>query len=95
MIQAAGLDMHPLDTLDRKALAKEEYGVGLCNITKCCSEVCPEGIRLTDNAIIPLKERLADTNYDPVRWLLRKIKPEPARPVATLPAAALADRTAK
>ena len=95
LIQAAGLEMHPLDTLDRRPLAKEAYGVGLCNITKCCSEVCPEGIRITDNAIIPLKERVADTNYDPVRWLLRKVKPEATRPVATLPAAALEERKAK
>ena len=95
LIQAAGLEMHPLDTLDRKPLAKEEYGVGLCNITKCCTEVCPESIRITDNAIIPLKERIADTNYDPVRWLLRKVKPEEKRPVATLPEAAREGRTAK
>jgi succinate dehydrogenase / fumarate reductase, iron-sulfur subunit len=93
LIQAAGLDMHPLDTLDRRELEEKEYGVGLCNITKCCTEVCPEGIRLTDNAIIPLKERLADDNYDPVRWLLRKIKPDAVKKTpATLPAAALADK---
>jgi succinate dehydrogenase / fumarate reductase, iron-sulfur subunit len=93
LIQAAGLDMHPLDTLDRRELAKNEYGTGLCNITKCCTEVCPEGIRLTDNAIIPLKERLADDNYDPVRWLLRKVKPDAVKKTpATLPAAALTDK---
>ena len=56
-------------------------------------QVCPEGIRLTDNAIIPLKERLADDNYDPVRWLLRKVKPDAVKKMpATLPAAALADK---
>jgi succinate dehydrogenase / fumarate reductase iron-sulfur subunit len=76
MIQLAGLDMHPLDTLDRHELIKEEFGVGFCNITKCCTEVCPEQIHITDNAIIPLKERVADDHYDPVRWLLRKIRPE-------------------
>jgi succinate dehydrogenase / fumarate reductase iron-sulfur subunit len=47
--------------------------VGLCNITKCCTEVCPEHIHITDNAIIPMKERMAD-NYDPVVWLLRKFR---------------------
>ncbi len=91
LIHATGLDMHPLDTLDRRDLARNEYGVGYCNITKCCTEVCPEHIHITDNAIIPLKERVADDNYDPVRWLLRKIKPEAARPKATLPPAALED----
>ena len=87
LIQLAGLDMHPLDTLDRRELVKEEFGVGLCNITKCCTEVCPEHIHITDNAIIPLKERVADDNYDPVRWLLRKVKrpTEVTKTPATLP----------
>jgi len=30
-------------------------------------------IEITDNAIIPLKERVVDDFYDPVRWLVRKI----------------------
>jgi hypothetical protein len=30
-------------------------------------------IHITDNGIIPLKERLVD-NYDPVVWLLRKFR---------------------
>jgi succinate dehydrogenase / fumarate reductase iron-sulfur subunit len=72
-IKLAGLDMHPLDTRDRSAFIKEQAGVGLCNITKCCTEVCPEHIHITDNGIIPLKERLAD-NYDPIVWLLRKFR---------------------
>ncbi len=38
---------------------------GMCNITKCCTEVCPEGIKITDNAIIPMKERVVDRKYDP------------------------------
>ena len=54
-------------------MMKEELGIGFCNITKCCTEVCPEHIAITDNAIIPLKERVADDYYDPVRWLLRKV----------------------
>ena len=70
LIYLAGLDMHPLDTLDRRELIKDEFKVGLCNITKCCTEVCPEHIHITDNGIIPLKERVADDYYDPVRWLL-------------------------
>jgi succinate dehydrogenase / fumarate reductase iron-sulfur subunit len=86
MIHLAGLDMHPLDTLDRRPLIKEEFGVGLCNITKCCTEVCPEHITITDNAIIPLKERVADDYFDPVRWLLRKVRGElPQKPPATVP----------
>jgi succinate dehydrogenase / fumarate reductase iron-sulfur subunit len=75
----AELEMHPLDTLDRRRLTSEQFGLGLCNITKCCTEVCPEGIHITDNAIIPLKERVVDARYDPVAWLGRKItgKPDP------------------
>ncbi|HIV58132.1 MAG TPA: succinate dehydrogenase/fumarate reductase iron-sulfur subunit [Candidatus Stackebrandtia faecavium] len=74
LIRAAELDMHPLDERDdRKEFAKESQGIGFCNITKCCTEVCPEGIRITDNGIIPMKERLADRKYDPVTWLGRKI----------------------
>jgi len=73
-IRLAELDMHPLDTLDRKDQAQEEHGLGLCNITKCCTEVCPEHIKITDNAIIPMKERVADVKYDPVRWLGAKIR---------------------
>jgi succinate dehydrogenase / fumarate reductase iron-sulfur subunit len=66
--------MHPLDTNDRLELIKEKAGLGLCNITKCCTEVCPEHIRITDNAIIPLKERVVTEYYDPVAWLLRKVR---------------------
>src|SRR4051812_42969896 len=65
-IRYAELDMHPLDTLDRRKMAQEDEGLGYCNITKCCTEVCPEGIHITDNGIIPLKERVVDTKYDPV-----------------------------
>jgi succinate dehydrogenase / fumarate reductase iron-sulfur subunit len=65
--------MHPLDGVSRTALLKKELGLGFCNITKCCTEVCPEGIRITDNAIIPLKERVVDEFYDPVLRLVRKI----------------------
>ena len=72
-IKVAGLDMHPLDTRDRTEFSRAEAGVGLCNITKCCTEVCPEHIHITDNGIIPMKERMVD-NYDPVVWLLRKFR---------------------
>jgi succinate dehydrogenase / fumarate reductase iron-sulfur subunit len=64
--------MHPLDTNDRRELARAE-GLGMCNITKCCTEVCPEHIKITDNGIIPMKERVVDAHYDPVAWLGRKI----------------------
>ncbi len=74
LMRVAELDMHPLDTLDRKNLAKEELGLGYCNITKCCTEVCPEHIHITDNALIPMKERVADQKYDPIRWLGSKIR---------------------
>jgi succinate dehydrogenase / fumarate reductase iron-sulfur subunit len=72
-VRTAGLEMHPLDGLDRTRLLKEELGIGLCNITKCCTEVCPEEIHITDNAIIPLKERVVDEFYDPVTMIVRKI----------------------
>ena len=66
LVYAAALEMHPLDTADRLADLKEQHGVGFCNITKCCTTVCPEHITITDNAIIPLKERVVDRFYDPV-----------------------------
>ncbi|TDC50595.1 succinate dehydrogenase/fumarate reductase iron-sulfur subunit [Jiangella ureilytica] len=72
-LRYAELEMHPLDTNDRRQLAREQAGIGLCNITKCCTEVCPEGIHITDNAIIPMKERVVDRSFDPVTWLGRKI----------------------
>jgi len=73
LVRIAGLEMHPLDDEDRTKLLKEELGIGLCNITKCCTEVCPENITITDNAIIPLKERVVDKHYDPLVWIGRKI----------------------
>jgi succinate dehydrogenase / fumarate reductase iron-sulfur subunit len=73
-IRSAELEMHPLDTNDRRELLQEDQGLGKCNITKCCTEVCPEHIKITDNAIIPLKERVVDAKYDPVAWLGRKIR---------------------
>jgi succinate dehydrogenase / fumarate reductase iron-sulfur subunit len=72
-IKIAGLEMHPLDTRDRTEFAREQAGVGVCNITKCCTEVCPEHIHITDNGIIPMKERMAD-NLDPIVWLVRKLR---------------------
>ena len=72
-VRAAALEMHPLDDEDRLPVLKENLGVGLCNITKCCTEVCPENIHITDNAIIPLKERIVDRYYDPLVWLWRKL----------------------
>jgi len=74
LMRVAELDMHPLDTVDRKDLAQDELGLGYCNITKCCTEVCPEHIKITDNAIIPMKERVVDVKYDPARWLGSKIR---------------------
>ncbi len=74
LMRQTELDMHPLDTLDRRPVqAQEENGLGFCNITKCCTEVCPEHIKITDNALIPLKERAVDRKYDPVVWLGNKL----------------------
>ena len=73
-IRLAELEMHPLDTLDRRPMIRDEAGIGFCNITKCCTDVCPEHIRITDNGIIPLKERVVDEYYDPLLMLLRKLR---------------------
>ncbi|MDC0936995.1 succinate dehydrogenase/fumarate reductase iron-sulfur subunit [Pirellulales bacterium] len=75
-VRAAALEMHPLDEEDRLGLLKDELGLGYCNITKCCTEVCPEGITITDNAIIPLKERVVDEFYDPIKKLFRILSPK-------------------
>jgi succinate dehydrogenase / fumarate reductase iron-sulfur subunit len=72
-VRLAGLEMHPLDTNDRLELIKARAGLGMCNITKCCTEVCPESIKITDNAIIPLKERVVTEYYDPLAWAWRKL----------------------
>lgn len=73
LVRTAGLEMHPLDTDNRAEFLKDHAGIGFCNITKCCTEVCPEEIHITDNAIIPLKERVVDQFYDPVLWFFRKL----------------------
>jgi succinate dehydrogenase / fumarate reductase iron-sulfur subunit len=70
-VHTAALEMHPLDVADRVPDLKREFGIGYCNITKCCTAVCPEGITITDNAIIPLKERVVDEFYDPVGRLVK------------------------
>ncbi|HEY3429590.1 MAG TPA: succinate dehydrogenase/fumarate reductase iron-sulfur subunit [Cyclobacteriaceae bacterium] len=71
MVYTAALEMHPLDVEDRREDLKDAHGIGFCNITKCCTIVCPEHITITDNAIIPLKERVADKFYDPLMKLFR------------------------
>jgi succinate dehydrogenase / fumarate reductase iron-sulfur subunit len=70
-VYTAALEMHPLDTENRLEELQQSQGVGYCNITKCCTKVCPENITITDNAIIPLKERVVDEFYDPLRRLFR------------------------
>ncbi|MBM3264214.1 MAG: succinate dehydrogenase/fumarate reductase iron-sulfur subunit [candidate division Zixibacteria bacterium] len=71
LVYTAALEMHPLDTEDRLPDLKEKQGIGYCNITKCCTKVCPEHITITDNAIIPLKERVVDRYYDPINKLFK------------------------
>ena len=73
LVHVAALEMHPLDVEDRLEDLRTSQGVGYCNITKCCTQVCPESITITDNAIIPLKERVVDRFYDPLRALLRRL----------------------
>jgi succinate dehydrogenase / fumarate reductase iron-sulfur subunit len=76
-VRLAALEMHPLDTNDRTELIRQKYGLGFCNITKCCTDVCPEHIHITDNAIIPLKERVVTGTYDPIGWALRRMRGTP------------------
>ena len=77
-VRVASLEMHPKDVLDRVDATRKSGGLGLCNITKCCTEVCPEHIHITDNAIIPLKERAADRHWDPLRWIGRRLAGSPS-----------------
>ncbi len=72
VVKAASLDMHPLDTIDRSQFMNKVGGLGFCNITKCCQDVCPEHIHITDNAIIQEKERAVDMSYDPIARLIKK-----------------------
>ncbi|MEO6709285.1 MAG: succinate dehydrogenase/fumarate reductase iron-sulfur subunit, partial [Planctomycetota bacterium] len=72
-VYTAALEMHPLDVEDRLPHLRGEGGIGYCNITKCCTKVCPENITITDNAIIPLKERVVDRFFDPLKMLIAKI----------------------
>ena len=72
MIRLASLEMHPLDSQDRTSKIRDEFGSGMWNITRCCTDVCPENINITDNGIIPLKERVVDKFYDPLIWLYKK-----------------------
>jgi succinate dehydrogenase / fumarate reductase iron-sulfur subunit len=75
LVYAAALEMHPLDVEDRVKQLRDKDGIGLCNITKCCTKVCPEHITITDNAIIPLKERVVDRFFDPLVRLVSRLKP--------------------
>jgi succinate dehydrogenase / fumarate reductase iron-sulfur subunit len=83
-VHLAALEMHPLDVEDRIEDVRAVHGVGFCNITLCCTKVCPENITITNNAIIPLKERVVDQHYDPLKKLVRALgggrREEPARP---------------
>ncbi|MGE3704051.1 MAG: succinate dehydrogenase/fumarate reductase iron-sulfur subunit [Vicinamibacterales bacterium] len=73
-VYAAALEMQPLDVADRVLDMTSRHGLGYCNITKCCTKVCPEGIAITDNALIPLKERIVDRLYDPVAKTFRMLR---------------------
>jgi succinate dehydrogenase iron-sulfur subunit len=73
LVRAAAYETHPLDEEDRRDFLRSEGGIGYCNVTKCCTEVCPESITITDNAIIPLKERVVDASYDPLAALWHRL----------------------
>jgi succinate dehydrogenase / fumarate reductase iron-sulfur subunit len=85
LMRIAELEMHPADTADRRTIAQDEFGLGYCNITKCCTEVCPEHIKITDNALIPLKERVVGRKYDPLVWLGSKITRREHRDTPAVP----------
>ncbi len=72
-VRLADLEMHPMDVGDRLEMVKDDLGIGYCNITRCCTDVCPAGINITDNAIIPLKERVVTEYYDPLAILAKKL----------------------
>ncbi len=80
MTKIAEWEMHPMDTANRSAFLKDVAGIPMCDVTRCCVEVCPENIVITDNAIIPLKERVADIYWDPIQALFRKFR----RPAGSL-----------
>jgi succinate dehydrogenase / fumarate reductase iron-sulfur subunit len=86
LMRIAELEMHPADEADRREIAQDDFGLGLCNITKCCTEVCPENIKITDNALIPLKERVVGRKYDPLTWLGSKIGRRPQHDTPAVPA---------
>jgi succinate dehydrogenase / fumarate reductase iron-sulfur subunit len=85
LMRVAELELHPADIADRREIAQDDFGLGLCNITKCCTEVCPEHIKITDNALIPLKERVVSRKYDPLVWLGSKIGRRPRRDTQAIP----------
>ena len=94
LVRTAGLEMHPIDQADRRGYLKDTGNIGYCNITKCCTEVCPEHIKITDNAIIPLKERVADEFYDPIQWAWRKLRGKSSETGAGTPLPVLSHTTA-
>jgi succinate dehydrogenase / fumarate reductase iron-sulfur subunit len=73
LVQLAALEMHPLDIEDRLSDIRRKHNIGYCNITTCCRQVCPESITITENAIIPLKERVVDRFFDPLKQLFHII----------------------
>ena len=77
LVHVAALEMHPLDVEDRVDELRRAHGIGYCNITKCCTKVCPEHITITDNAIIPLKERVVDEFFDPLGRVLKIFSRKP------------------
>jgi succinate dehydrogenase / fumarate reductase iron-sulfur subunit len=86
LMRIAELEMHPADEADRREIAQDDFGLGLCNITKCCTEVCPEQIKITDNALIPMKERVVGRKYDPLTWLGSKISRRTPHDTPAVPA---------
>jgi succinate dehydrogenase / fumarate reductase, iron-sulfur subunit len=77
LVHVAALEMHPLDVEDRVEDLRQAQGIAYCNITKCCTKVCPEHITITDNAIIPLKERVVDEFFDPLGKLVKIFSRKP------------------
>ncbi len=72
IVKANSLDTHPMNSLDRTKLVRDE-GIANCNVSGCCTDNCPQEIKITDNANIPMKER-SISEKDFLKSVLKKIK---------------------
>ena len=75
LVYAAALEMHPLDARGSHDGAEDTRTASAIATSRSAARKCvPKSITITDNAIIPLKERVIDRLYDPVAKLLRMFR---------------------